>query len=272
MIESNTKTWAGGWYDRSDSLAKFAPAFLKLQGELEPVKKDADNPFFRSKYAELSSIQEAVQPLLTKYEFMIFQEPGNLHNMLALTTTLMHVSGEYVRSTVAFPVSKQDPQGYGSAITYARRYALQSILGLPVVDDDGAAASGTSGPQGSKASHPTPPPRPPAVKAPSAAPAPVIADNLPPKEPIKPSADGLWYYNVPFKEKDDWNPVLKRNKARWNPDNKHWESRIRITGMDRYLTQSQRAPIEQAEADERADRIMEEAIYAGAFDDDDVPF
>ena len=130
-----------GWDDRSLGMIKFAPAFLKLQSELEPVKKDSANPFFKSKYADLSSILEAVQPLLKKHEFMVFQEPGNLGEKLAMTTTIMHVSGEYIRSTVAFPVVKNDPQGYGSAITYARRYSLQSILGLPVVDDDGNAAS-----------------------------------------------------------------------------------------------------------------------------------
>ena len=74
------------WQDRSQDLGKFAPAFLKLQSELEPVKKDANNPFFKSKYAELSSILESVQPLLTKHGFCLIQEPGNLGEKLALTT------------------------------------------------------------------------------------------------------------------------------------------------------------------------------------------
>lgn len=129
------------WRERSDSLAKFAPAFLKLQSELEPVKKDAFNPHFKNHFADLSATLEAVQPMLTANQFMFFQEPGNLNNMLAMTTTLMHVSGEYIRSTVAFPVSKPDPQGFCSAITYARRYSFKSIIGLPEADDDGNAAS-----------------------------------------------------------------------------------------------------------------------------------
>lgn len=180
MIENNQITWA----ERSESLGKFAPAFLKLQSELEPVKKDAANPFFKSKYAELSSILEAVQPLLTKFEFILIQEPGNLENMLALTTTIMHVSGEYIRSSVAFPVVKQDPQGYGSAITYARRYTLQSIIGLPVTDDDGSAASGLSHKTTvtNKATAPK-------TNQPMATPRP--ADNLPPK-----ANSGAWDGNL----------------------------------------------------------------------------
>jgi len=134
------------WSERSESLIKFAPAFSKFQAEIEGVKKDANNPFFKSKYAELSSVWDAIREPLTKNGFSVLQEPGSEDGKLIMTTTLLHSSGEYVRSSVKFPIVKQDPQGVGSAITYARRYSLQSITGIAPEDDDGNAASnpGTS--------------------------------------------------------------------------------------------------------------------------------
>lgn len=134
------------WQERSITIAKFASQFLKLQSELEPIKKEANNPFFKSKYAELSSIIEVIRPLCKKHGFIILQEPGNQNERLALTTTIMHESGEFVRSTISYPVVKQDPQGYGSAITYARRYSLQAIFCLETEDDDGNRATHTHKP------------------------------------------------------------------------------------------------------------------------------
>lgn len=129
------------WAERSATIGKLAAALSKAQAILEAAKKDANNPFFKSKYADLSSVWAAVRGPLTANELSILQEPSTDSGKIIVTTTLMHSSGEYVRSSLSMPVVKQDPQGYGSAVTYARRYALQSVMGIAPEDDDGNAAS-----------------------------------------------------------------------------------------------------------------------------------
>lgn len=129
------------WSDRSESIAKIAVALCKVQAAIEPVKKDSSNPFYKSKYADLAAIWDAAREPLAKNELAVLQEPGFKENRAVLITTLIHSSGEYLRSSIELPVVKQDPQGYGSAITYARRYALQAVLGIAPEDDDGNAAS-----------------------------------------------------------------------------------------------------------------------------------
>lgn len=129
------------WAERSATIGKLAAALSKAQAILEAAKKDANNPFFKSKYADLSSVWAAVRGPLTANELSILQEPSTDNGKIIVTTTLMHSSGEYVRSSLSMPVVKQDPQGYGSAVTYARRYALQSVMGIAPEDDDGNAAS-----------------------------------------------------------------------------------------------------------------------------------
>jgi hypothetical protein len=129
------------WSERSDSIAKLAAALSKVQAEIEGAKKDSSNPYFNSKYADLAACWGVAREPLAKNELSILQEPATNGTRLILTTTLMHSSGEYVRSSFEIPVVKQDPQGFGSAITYARRYALSSIVGISPEDDDGNAAS-----------------------------------------------------------------------------------------------------------------------------------
>lgn len=129
------------WGERSEQIAKLAASLSKFQSQLEAVKKDSANPFFKSKYAELSAVWDAIREPLAANELAVIQEPSSANGRVVLTTTLLHSSGEYIRSSISFPVVKQDPQGYGSAITYARRYALQAITGIAPEDDDGNAAS-----------------------------------------------------------------------------------------------------------------------------------
>ncbi len=131
--------------DWSASIAKIAPAFVKFQAEVEAVKKGSNNPFFKSKYADLASVRDAIRDLLAKNDLAILQEPGSIANgKVSLASTLIHASGEYMRSVLEMPLTKTDAQGCGSAITYARRYAMQSIAGVTPEDDDGNAAVGHS--------------------------------------------------------------------------------------------------------------------------------
>lgn len=130
----------------SDSIKAIAPALLAAQKAIAFAKKDATNPHFKNKYADLPAVIEAIKPALNDAGISYIQTPapsddGKLH----LTTTLLHESGEWIADTLVMPLPKQDPQGYGSAITYARRYALAAITGLYQDDDDGNAASGNRG-------------------------------------------------------------------------------------------------------------------------------
>jgi hypothetical protein len=123
-----------------DTKALF-PAFLKAQKAMEPVRKSATNPAFRSKYADLGALVEAVLPALHENGFGLMQPPHSDGALVEVETLLVHESGGYVRSILGLRPTKQDPQGVGSAITYARRYALQGLAGIAPEDDDGNAAS-----------------------------------------------------------------------------------------------------------------------------------
>jgi hypothetical protein len=126
----------------SETLNKIAPALLRAQRAITFAIKDSKNPAFRSTYADLSSVIEACKPALNDAGIAFMQmpcpsEPGTI----ALTTRLLHESGEWIESTATCPLQKVDPQGYGSANTYLRRYSLAAAVGLYQDDDDGNAAS-----------------------------------------------------------------------------------------------------------------------------------
>lgn len=127
----------------SDSISKIAPALLAAQKAITFAAKDATNPHFRNKYADLPAVVDAVKPALNEAGITFLQSatPSD-SDKLHLVTRLLHSSGEWIEDTLVMPLPKQDPQGYGSAMTYARRYALAAITGLYQDDDDGTAASG----------------------------------------------------------------------------------------------------------------------------------
>jgi hypothetical protein len=124
-------------------MKEIAQALLKAQAEFPLVKKEDSNPFFKSKYAGLPTVLEAVLPILIKNGIVLSQSPITNGDRIGVRTFLIHTeSGEFLDSEFTMALSKNDPQGAGSAITYARRYAIISILGLNVdEDDDGNLAS-----------------------------------------------------------------------------------------------------------------------------------
>ncbi len=123
-------------------IKELAAALNEFQAELVTVGKGASNPFFKSKYADLSSIMLAAQPVLTKHGLSVMQLPDNLDGHPALTTIVMHASGQSIQATVPLILAKEDPQGVGSAITYARRYGYAAALQIVIdEDDDGNRAS-----------------------------------------------------------------------------------------------------------------------------------
>jgi hypothetical protein len=122
---------------------EFAVAFVKLQSEIRPAIKDATNPAFRSKYADLGAVWEAVKDPLHANGFSVIQSPDFDGTDMWLTTTILHTSGQSMAGRYPIRPVKQDPQGFGSAITYARRYSISAMLGVIAdEDDDGNAASG----------------------------------------------------------------------------------------------------------------------------------
>lgn len=127
--------------ERSDQIGQLAAALAAAQGSLEDAAKDSTNPHFRSKYADLASIREAVRDPLSKNGLAYTQLLGFEDGKATCTTVLMHKSGEYIGSTLAIPVAQANAQTIGSAQTYARRYSLMAIVGIaPSEDDDGNGA------------------------------------------------------------------------------------------------------------------------------------
>lgn len=127
----------------SDSIIKIAPALLAAQKKITFALRDAKNPHFKNSYASLSSVIDAIKGALNENGIVFIQTASpSEKGCLALSTRLLHESGEWIEDTATVPLPKSDPQGYGSAATYARRYCLAAIMGLYQDDDDGNAGSG----------------------------------------------------------------------------------------------------------------------------------
>lgn len=129
---------------QSDQINELASALAKAQAEIGSVQKDQDNPYFKSKFSSLSMVWETVKPSLTKHGISIVQMPGSDERGYFVQTQIMHSSGQWIRSTTYMKPSKEDPQGIGSLISYARRYALQAMVMACPDDDDGEMAMGRS--------------------------------------------------------------------------------------------------------------------------------
>ena len=117
--------------DFSGTIGKLAEALSKTQGELKEAVRDSNNPFFKSKYADLTSVWEACRSQLSKNGLAVVQTMAdNGSERVVIVTTLIHSSGEWIRGRLSVKPVKNDPQGIGSAITYARRYSLAAIVGV----------------------------------------------------------------------------------------------------------------------------------------------
>lgn len=125
---------------------KLAEALAKAQGEMRGAKKDSENPFFKSAYADLASVWDACREALSKNELAVAQLTDILDGAMVLKTILMHTSGESLTGILPIQVGETaTAQQIGSAITYARRYSLAAMVGVAPEDDDGQAAGQTAG-------------------------------------------------------------------------------------------------------------------------------
>lgn len=148
--------------ERSESVGALAAALAKAQGSMAAARKDSANPFYKSKYADLASIVDAIkQPLAENGLAYVQATDVGDDSAVIVETVLLHASGEWIASRLRMKPVQDTPQGLGSCISYARRYGLQALVGIPADDDDGNAASGTTDAAASGNAHP---PKGPATK------------------------------------------------------------------------------------------------------------
>jgi hypothetical protein len=141
-LEKKYPNIAAMWPRKEIIMDKIAPAFIKAKRAFAPALKDKSNPQFRSKYADLGACIDAVEDALLANGIAFMQETFEDPAGVTVETVFLHESGESMRcGKLHVPAAKQDPQGYGSALTYARRYSLMAACGIAPEDDDGNAAS-----------------------------------------------------------------------------------------------------------------------------------
>jgi len=127
--------------NKSDTIGKLSLALVKAQAEMGGAKKSVKNDFFKSKYANLEEVIAVAKDALSNHGLCFLQFPISGDGTAGVETIILHESGEYVSNQFLLKCDKLTAQGMGSAITYARRYGLQSACGIPSEDDDGNAAS-----------------------------------------------------------------------------------------------------------------------------------
>lgn len=125
---------------QSEQINELAKALSAAQAEITGAKMDSKNPFFKTDYADLSSVWNACRVPLSKNGLAIMQTLDETEGRTVLITTLAHSSGQWIKSRLPLVINKNDPQAVGAAITYARRYALSSLVGVCPVDDDAESA------------------------------------------------------------------------------------------------------------------------------------
>lgn len=188
---------------QSDDIKELATALAKAQAEMKPAPKDKDNPFYKSKYADLAGLVEISRPILTENNISVIHIPdyddkGNQ----VLWVQLMHSSGQWIRGPYKLTPTKQDPQSVGSANTYSRRNSYGSITGMVTEgeDDDGNAASGKEDDQqvAAQRAQKVAPPVPPAPKQPAPLPHPGNAPISPGKKSVFATVEqrDSWYQSV----------------------------------------------------------------------------
>lgn len=124
----------------SETITELAGALAKAQGQIEDASKGSENPYFKSRYADLAAVRAVIREPLAVNDLAIIQAPRTVTGGAEVETMLVHKSGEFISETLFMPAGKADPHGYASAITYARRIGIMSLLALASYDDDGNTA------------------------------------------------------------------------------------------------------------------------------------
>ena len=126
----------------SPELGELGAALALAQAEVVGAKKDSNNPFYKSDYADLASVWDACRKPLTAHGLSVVQMPGGADGSVDVSTLLLHKSGQWICSTCHATPKDTGPQAVGSVITYLRRYALAAVAGIAQIDDDGEGAEG----------------------------------------------------------------------------------------------------------------------------------
>lgn len=134
--------------NKSEQINELASALCKAQSMIKGAKEDSTNPHFRSRYASLQSYIDSAREPLHANGLSVTQLLTDINcesmNLVSIETILMHSSGQWLSSVFSVPVSKVDAQGFGSAVTYARRYSFAAIVGIAPIDDDGTDATASA--------------------------------------------------------------------------------------------------------------------------------
>jgi hypothetical protein len=125
---------------KSEQIDQLSAALVKAQKAVKPAVKDSKNPYFKSSYADLSSIWDACRKAISDNDLAVVQFPVSCMEGVGVETILIHSSGQWLARDFVLPMAKADAQGGGSCITYARRYAMAAVMGVCTEDDDGEGA------------------------------------------------------------------------------------------------------------------------------------
>lgn len=141
---------------QSEQINELASALAKAQSEMKAPEKDKKNPHFKNVYASLGSIISSCKGALNKYGISVLQPMEKMGDDFVLCTKLTHTSGQWIKSVFPVKPTKNDPQGFGSALTYSKRYSLASMLCIDADEDDDGNQASVPAPQ---ETIPTPPAR-----------------------------------------------------------------------------------------------------------------
>src|SRR5262245_22215396 len=145
---------------QSEKIDQLSAALVKAQAAVKAPALDSVNPHFKNRYASLAAVREAVLPAFHAQGLAILQSPCDRDGRPALTTLIVHASGQFLElELLCLPVQRQDAQGYGSAYTYGRRYALLAIAGVVAEEDDDGEEASRPPARKEQASRPSPLPR-----------------------------------------------------------------------------------------------------------------
>lgn len=226
----------------SNTVGELAKALAAAQAELEPAKKEAVNPHFRSKYADLSACWDAVRAPLARHGLAVSQLPSLDGDVVRLTTMLLHTSGEFIGSDAAVRLAKHDAPSVGSALTYLRRYSLSAIVGLASAEDDDGVAAMAAAPAARHQAAPSPEVRQAAQKVETAFPGAQTTyhpTTQPDGKPSCPQCGGAMWDNRGTPEKPKQNPKAPDFKCRdkqcsgviWPPRGNRKQERVEAVPM-----------------------------------------
>jgi len=127
--------------NKSESINDIAKALCEAQKEIKSAVKGSENPFYKSKYADLGAVWDACKEALTKNGLSVTQTFEPADSGVTIVTTLLHISGQWIEGRLCLKAVKQDPQAYGALCSYGRRYSLAAIVGVVTEDDDAESAT-----------------------------------------------------------------------------------------------------------------------------------